>query len=289
MNDFRFDLLARTLDGATRRSLLGGALAGALGWHRLTDAEAKGRKNRKKCAKRCADGCCTSKRGKCILPDRQSASQCGTGGEICRTSCEAPPPPPPTMCTDGGRYCKGNCCGGNSGVCCVGGCCAGTTCLPQSREHCGFRGSPCVACREDQECAQTGGCCTPVGYACPGAGESCCAGGGCRAGICVSGFNSACTIDQNCITGLCEDGQCRVRSGEPCEPIQRCEGDQACPESLVCGNVREECQSLCAEQGQCEFVDCGEETSCCDFGTAMCTDRCGCIELRNGAGCTLLN
>lgn len=282
-----FDILLRTLT-QSRRSLLGGMLAGVVGVLRVPGAGAKGKKHKKPCAKRCADGCCTSKRGTCIRPDKQSATRCGTGGEICRASCEAPSPPAPPICTDGGRYCKGNCCGGARGVCCVGGCCAGTACMSQTREHCGFRGSPCVACRTDQECSQPGYCCTPVGSACPGPGEWCCEGM-CRAGRCVSGFNSACSMDQNCITGLCDDGQCRVRSGEPCEPIQRCEGNQSCPESLICGDVREECQSLCTEEGQCEFVDCGEETSCCDFGTAMCTDRCACIEARNRAGCTLLN
>ena len=97
MDGHQFDDLLRALS-RSRRTLLGAALAAAVGVSELSVIDAKKKKKKKPCKKKCATGCCTSKYGKCIQPSQQTSTQCGTGGEICRsTNCggagsNAPPP-----------------------------------------------------------------------------------------------------------------------------------------------------------------------------------------------------
>lgn len=84
MDGSQFDDLLRAFANS-RRSLLASALAAAGAWTAGAPAQAK--KKKKKCAKKCAAGCCTGKYGKCLQPTQQSPTQCGTGGEICRSNC----------------------------------------------------------------------------------------------------------------------------------------------------------------------------------------------------------
>jgi hypothetical protein len=77
----RFDDLLRYLTDS-RRSLLGGSLAAIGGLLGISAADAK-KKKKKPCKKKCQDGCCTNKYGKCIKPAQQTPTQCGTGGAIC--------------------------------------------------------------------------------------------------------------------------------------------------------------------------------------------------------------
>lgn len=113
MDTSAFAHLARSL--RTRRTF-----AAALGVAALTNLSADAKKRRKKpCAKKCRDGCCTGKKGKCIRPAQQSKTRCGTNGEICRTTncagvcancgCSADTAPCPT-----GQCCRGD---GACGAC----------------------------------------------------------------------------------------------------------------------------------------------------------------------------
>ena len=120
MDGSRLDSLARTLGSMKSRRTLTAALGVALGGPLLAVVDAgakkkKGKKRKKTCAQKCRDGCCTSKYGTCVRPAQQSGGQCGTGGEICRSTgcagmctncrCSAADPCPDGQCCDG----LGNC------------------------------------------------------------------------------------------------------------------------------------------------------------------------------------
>ena len=105
MDGRRFDDLLRAVTDS-RRSVLGGTLAGLAGVFGLATADAKKKHKRKPCKKKCKDGCCTGKHGKCIKPAQQSSTQCGTGGEICRST-----------------GCGGGDCGAGCDTCCANGEC----------------------------------------------------------------------------------------------------------------------------------------------------------------------
>jgi hypothetical protein len=108
MDDSQFDQLARALGAVrTRRTALAAA-GGVLTAPVLASIGVSGkRKKRKKCAKKCKDGCCTSKFGKCIKPTQQNTSQCGAGGGICQNSCpcSASLPCPAGQCCNGAGTC----------------------------------------------------------------------------------------------------------------------------------------------------------------------------------------
>src|SRR5687767_12317879 len=131
MDGHQFDDMLRALS-ESRRSLLGAALAAAGGLAGFTTIDAK-KKKKKKCAKKCKDGCCTGKNGKCVKPAQQNATQCGTGGEICRR----------TGCGGGGDTCATTC----------EGCCAGNACIEApTDDQCGNNGSTCVPCVGEEIC-----------------------------------------------------------------------------------------------------------------------------------------
>ncbi|MCA9877272.1 MAG: hypothetical protein KC442_05810 [Thermomicrobiales bacterium] len=114
MDGSRFDQVARALHALRTRRAAVATLGAALGAMALSARDSAGRKKhkhkkrKKTCAKTCRDGCCTSKKGRCVRPGQQSLSQCGTGGETCRSSgcrCSASLPCP-----------EGQCCG-SDGAC----------------------------------------------------------------------------------------------------------------------------------------------------------------------------
>lgn len=118
MDGLQFDSIARSLGARRTRRAVTATLGAALGATALAglDAEAKKKKKHKKpCAKKCSDGCCTGKKGKCIQPAQQSSGQCGTGGEICRSTgclgtcpncvCSASAPCPTGQCCRGDGTC----------------------------------------------------------------------------------------------------------------------------------------------------------------------------------------
>jgi hypothetical protein len=115
MDASRFDLLARVL-GSVRTRRSAATLVGAAVVAPLTTPDhvaGKHKKHKKKCAKKCTNGCCTSKYGKCIQPAQQDASRCGAGGQTCHGGCPA--------CTTvrpcpAGKCCKGD---GTCGACLV--------------------------------------------------------------------------------------------------------------------------------------------------------------------------
>ena len=113
MDSAQFDQLTRSLTALlTRRNVV--ALGSALGLPVLAVSDADAKK-KKKCAKKCKDGCCTGKKGKCIRPDQQDLGRCGTGGEICRSTgcmgtcpncrCSAAAPCPAGQCCSGSGTC----------------------------------------------------------------------------------------------------------------------------------------------------------------------------------------
>src|SRR5689334_15005575 len=112
MDGSRFDQIARSLYAPRTRRAVMASLGAALGTSVLAADEAgakkKHRKRKKTCAKKCQDGCCTSKYGACVRPGQQSLSQCGTGGAICNSTgcrCSASSPCPEGQCCDGDGAC----------------------------------------------------------------------------------------------------------------------------------------------------------------------------------------
>lgn len=110
MDAIPFDRLARVFGGVrTRRATLamvGGTFAAPV----LDDFGAAGKRKKKKktCAKKCKDGCCTSRRGTCIKPAQQDTTRCGTGGGICQSTgcrCSDTLPCPTGQCCDGTGTC----------------------------------------------------------------------------------------------------------------------------------------------------------------------------------------
>lgn len=250
-----FDNLLRSLT-ESRRTVLGGGvglLSALLGTSSL---EAKRKK--KKCAKKCPDGCCTSTRGKCIPPAQQNATQCGTGGEICRTNCGSSVPPPPDPKTCGPENC-------------AGGCCAGTTCTLQTNQTCGIGGAACVACGAKEQCF-VGKCCGQPGHTCGVDGE-CCLGNLCDAGTCCAPYGQACQVDADCCQSdsrACENGECVIKTGSACEPLQMCQGNLPCPASAICGECPEGWEtcsdgSCCSPDQFCENQ--GTTARCCPRAT----------------------
>jgi hypothetical protein len=117
MEGSRFDRLARAL-GATRSRRVASALLGGIFVTPLLareELDARKKKKKKKCAKKCKTGCCTGKRGKCIKPEKQSLTRCGSGGEICRsTGCAGTCPN--CGCSETRPCSAGQCCDGQ-GTC----------------------------------------------------------------------------------------------------------------------------------------------------------------------------
>jgi hypothetical protein len=232
----------------SRRSLLGTALAAAAAITGFSATAAK-KKKKKPCKKKCKTGCCTSKYGKCIKREQQSSTQCGTAGEICRTNCEGLERCGPATCD---------------------GCCDGATCEISSAAHCGRNGIACIACDAQEDCGSDGRCCGLQGHTC-GSDENCCLNRLCDGGKCCSVVSGACGSDPDCCNPdhtICEDGQCRIRSGMACEPLQMCQGGFLCPgaSSLF------RCCSI--NGGGCTVDhDCCEDEDTCDGG--ICKRRVG--------------
>lgn len=259
MDGSQFDDLLRALS-RSRRTMLGTALVAGGAITGLSAVDAK-KKKKKKCAKKCADGCCTSKHGKCIKRAQQSSTQCGTGGEICRTNCEATTTEPPEICDSG-----------------CAGCCQGNACLPSTDEHCGFQGRACVACGAKEECGLAGTCCGLEGHACTN-DDICCQNRLCNTdlGKCCSTNSGPCESDLDCCnpdSSVCVSGQCQIKVGSPCTLLQVCEGNRSCPSSLICGGVG--CELPCADFGRCTEYTCFGDLLCCP---ADVTDDCNVPDL----------
>jgi hypothetical protein len=248
----RFDDLLRSLTDS-RRSLLGGSLAALAGLLGMATVEAKKKKKKKPCKKKCSDGCCTKKFGKCIKEAQQTPTQCGTDGEICRNNC------------GGSGSCKDECTT----------CCAGDECVDsgqQSNEQCGIGGQDCFACPPGQACNAPGpGCCARKGEECGSNGVACCPTSvgvyACEDNRCCAPNHSPlCTEDSDCCDeeDVCNDGFCGRPQGAACEPgATWCVPGLDCnPTTLTCGP--QDCTTPCAEQGQCESHVCFGQLYCCD-------------------------
>lgn len=266
MDGRSFDNLLRSLT-KSRRSLVGSALTAGGILAGLTSAEAK--KKKKKCAKKCKDGCCTKKYGKCIRPAQQSSTRCGSGGEICRTNCEGP------VCDED----------------CIG-CCDGPTCIEDTSDaQCGGGGAACFPCGADQSCTGLA-CCGKLGRTCS-ADEPCCLTGklACESGKCCVNNDGPCTKSSDCCPlgseQICDNGTCVIPTGLACQPGWMCQGDTLCPGSGICGGPND-CTQACAEFGQCVTETCFGDLLCC---TPEDVDTCNvpefiCECLVEGGHCT---
>jgi hypothetical protein len=262
MDGSQFDDLLRALS-RSRRTILGAALAAASGADALPAAYAK---KKKKCAKKCKDGCCTSKHGKCIRPAQQSATQCGTGGEICRSGgCSGgggggtttPEPEQPDPICD-----RESC-----ATCCFGGVCVAST-----NAHCGFGGITCKPCGANAKCTAEGECCGFVGHDCTG-GFTCCDDLKCQGNTCCAEINKSCQKNEDCCDTsnvVCENHICVVRTNKSCQPQQTCQGQYLCPENGTCCD--EPCGETCCTNGQ----------HC--YGTVCCDLNFGCSRPNGGQG-----
>lgn len=262
-----FDDLLRDFSNS-RRTLLGTALTAAGAITGVASSDAK--KKKKPCKKKCKDGCCTSKKGKCIKPAQQSSTQCGTGGEICRS----------TNCGGGGEQCAETC----------EGCCAGDSCvMTDSQTQCGRNGVDCFPCDDNQECAGTY-CCGKPGHACASAGE-CCLTLDCEDDKCCAHF-SACTKSADCCQlgaeVICDNNQCVIPTGDSCQPGWMCEGNLPCPGSGICGDPGD-CTVPCQDFGMCSPNVCFGNLYCCTpDSTSECNVPeffCNCI-VEGGGECT---
>lgn len=278
MDADRFDDALRRFS-TSRRPLAGLVIGGLFGAGLFNETAAK---KKKKCAKKCADGCCTSKHGKCIRPDQQSAAQCGTGGEICRANCVPPPgpppvppvppsPPPPPCQTDNQCPTGLNCNSAGQCVCrtngrCTGCCASATSCVmldATSDAACGVNGNACVACKLGAQCTKSvnvcrcdaessnDGCCNAErdeGF--PGITNSHCGKNG---EICV-----ACGSNETCVA-------------QECEP-----------------NPPQDCTVPCQQSGDCTPYTCFGNLYCCPAditNTCNVPDLiCNCIV--EGGGCS---
>jgi hypothetical protein len=261
MDGSQFDNLLRFLT-ESRRSIVGGALIAAAGWFGGTTVDAK-KKKKKPCKKKCKDGCCTKKFGKCIRPAQQSGSQCGTGGEICRS----------TGCGGG--------CGAGCDTCCADGDCVDAGQI--SPEQCGTGGEACFACPVGQACNAPGeGCCALQGAACGGSGVECCShlfvicGEG---NICCVENHGACTQTSDCCDDedVCDNGFCGRPLDAACVP-----GDVWCVPQLECNPSTLRCSACPEEQEPCNGVCCDAGESC--YGTVCCALNFGCSRPNGGAG-----
>lgn len=248
MDGRQFDNLLRSWSDS-RRTVLGGVIAAAAGLLGISQVDAKKKKKKKPCAKKCQSGCCTGKFGKCIQPAQQNSTQCGSGGEICRSNC-------------GGGGCGAGC----------ESCCAGGVCIDKediSNQQCGTGGETCFACPPGQACNAPGeGCCAPHGETCRTNGVACCSslfeacgpnnkccsetGGSCQ------GTGDCCDQDKN----VCDQGRCVLKPGEMCS---------GGPEPLMCVTPLS-CTPLggislcCAANGK----RCRDDDDCCDPDEEIC-------------------
>ncbi len=231
MDGRRFDDLLRSLTDS-RRSLLGGSLAAFAGLLVIATADAKKKKKKKPCKKKCKDGCCTKKFGKCIKPAQQTEDECGTGGEICHPCISEP-------------------CGAGCDTCC-----ANNECVAEiSNEQCGIGGEACFSCPPGQLCnAPDPGCCAKPGEACGSNGVECCPTLFVTCGpnneCCVPNHNP-CTETSDCCDeeDICDNGFCGRQLGDSCVP-----GSILCIPSLTCNGEGicappEDCTIPCAESG----------------------------------------
>ena len=274
-----FDNLMRSLT-ESRRSLLGISLGGTLSFLGLARADAKGKKKKKKpCAKKCPDGCCTSKNGKCIAPDQQNATQCGSGGEICRSDC-------------GGRQ--------NCGAGCANGCCTGAgTCVAGSQQNvsqCGSGGETCRDCGANHDCRNQaccgflgaecvlprdccdGGCkdfrcCMPNAGACQAAAECCGNEEQCQNGFCCRLPQSTCENDTKCCNFLpCTNGRCCKPAAGAC-----LSNDECCDGSCILGFCCVPRGAACTSEAQCCAGPC-TNGRCCHPNGGVCTFDSDCCE-----------
>lgn len=151
MDDSWFDQFTQSLEMHGSRRAVVTALGSLMTLPALTvlEADARKKKKKKKCARKCPNGCCTGKTGKCIQPDQQSSAQCGTGGEICRSSgCVGTCPN--CRCSDSAPCRIGECCGGD-------GTCGACTVFVTSTSHTGNLGGLAGADTICQTLANTAG------------------------------------------------------------------------------------------------------------------------------------
>ena len=298
MDGHRFDHLTRTW--ATRRTAIGGLLAGLAGLAGL-DVEAKKKRKhaerhtgsgksrhqdalraekKKKKKKKCKGG--TLKCGKVCVNASTDAQNCGTCGRRCTSGaacvngvCKSPS----TTCPTGQVRCNGQCvdpmsneahCGGCGQACqgdltCLSGTCG---CDDSADTQCG---ASCVNLQDDDDHCGTCGAACQGNLTCQGGACGCAAGGDSQCGnLCVDtqsdeancgSCGHACGAGQSCQGGQCVDAvECTDQYG--------CGGYSY--NDLVCRNGR--CVCADANKGICQrYPDKrGRCHVCCPGGSGQC-------------------
>lgn len=255
MDGRRFDEMTRVLAaGASRRRVLAGLAAGALGV--LTGGRARAQEDASACAAvLCLEGtqCCNvCGEGQCVpigepCPEEQCGGEpcnavvCGAGEFCCNESC--------SICAPIGGACTQQFCGGSCaapGQPCDAapeGCCTDLICGEDGLCAAGVVGPPPTTCGSDADCAagitdpctvatcDAGTClvaivdCAP-GFVCCGNGECCpeevcgAEGTACGAGL------ASCCAGTTCADGICAAGEPEpvcLAEGAVCEPTEdRC-------------------------------------------------------------------
>ena len=222
MDGRQFDDVVRALT-QSRRSVLGGVLAGVAGMLGVTDLGAKKKHNKKRrcTAQNCAHGCCKTPHGPC--GSGVVDSECGSGGKPCQV-CRGT-----THCLEPER---GGCCQGPSGDCS-----ATTSCC---YEHAGLTAcveGKCCIIHDGLACASSLDCCEPKPFCIDGkctsgcfgeesqCGESCCeAGKQCFGTVCCDP-EYGCASANGGLGACCGSRFCCAPDGNP--PCL-CEFDGCC-------------------------------------------------------------
>lgn len=258
MDSSPFDDLLRRLTNS-RRSLVSGSVAALAGWLGVAAVDAK-KKKKQPCKKKCYDGCCTKKYGKCIPFSQQTPGACGTGGQICG-QCGGFSP----SCADGG--CTG-CCTEDDQVCLSAG--------DQDAAHCGSDGDTCQPCAGSRRC-QDQHCCAPLADFCDTSFDCCDDDASCPFGFCCKANGDSCDRAQDCCNSLdrCVDATCCRDVRAACDETTVCCDNIPCQGGVCCQPLLAECRVSLDEC--CAGLDCSSGRCCAQNGSA-CVVNTDCCE-----------
>lgn len=249
-------------------------------------------------------GCCAG--NSCV--SGTSVSQCGTGGNACKSCVDN------NECTSDACN-AGQCnntalsttttCNNNMGKCFQGSCClgciGGNACQPgTNNSYCGTGGNNCSTCETANSCKEpscaTGSCVinnkTDNDYCTDG--NPCTDGDHCSLGNCIGTWKDCSSVADQCNDGECNGstGQCvkKPKTGD-CTDNLFCTINDSCSNGVCSGDTRNcpatnECNvGVCNETtDQCETQPKPDSTSC-QSGTGTCRQGSCCQGCWDGTNC----